>query len=73
MPDAAQGLTLWVVYEHPKDFPDEFVARRFVGDSATSDVLRAPTLAKLRAQLPPDLIYLPRDPSDDPVIVESWI
>lgn len=72
-------LSLWTVYDHPRDFPDHFVARRFSMRSGkpTSDVLTAPTLALLRKLLQDGVDYrltrLERAPDDDPVIVETWL
>jgi hypothetical protein len=74
-----QLLHIWTVYERPSDFPDEFVARLYlVGDGgtnygATSTVLRAPDLDGIRAKLPRGLWRVERSPTDDPVIVESWL
>ena len=39
----------------------------------TDDVLLDDTLDALRNRLPPGLVQMPRDPSDDPNIVESWL
>lgn len=72
-------LVIWTVYENPTDFPGEFVARpHFVGRGggkpvAAPHAIRAKTLAELRAKLPPGLILFPRDKSDPPQIVESWM
>jgi len=69
-------FSIWTVYDHPSDYPDCFVARRFELDTPTGDVITAPTLAALRAKLEvmADVGYcLPRDPRDDPNIVECWI
>lgn len=71
------ALGMWVVYAHPSDFPDEFVARRFTIDGgrecATDEILRAASLDALRRLAPPRLGRIPRNPSDDPVIVECWL
>jgi hypothetical protein len=69
-----QGLEIWAVYDHPKDFPDRFVARKFIYDRMTDKVITAPDLTTLRTHFQQrGLCRLPRDPSDDPVIVECWI
>jgi hypothetical protein len=49
------------------------VARKWILDQATNDVIVANTVAELREKLPPGLVQLSRDPGDDPKIVESWI
>lgn len=70
-------LSMWTVYDHPRDYPDVFVARRFEitrGLSGpTNDMFTADTLDELRRLLPPGLFCLLREPDDDPKIVETWI
>lgn len=66
-------IYLWVVYDHPKDFPDAFVARRFRDAQPTAEYFTAPDLQQLRGMLPKGLTRFPRHPSDDPVIVEMWM
>jgi hypothetical protein len=74
-----QVMSVWTVYDHPVDRPDCYVARRFliVGKSepiATPDALRSHYLSALRTEmLRRRLARIPRDPHDDPVIIESWI
>lgn len=66
---------IWVIYDHPADFPNHFVVR------VTWGLFKSPF-----AQLAPDLegarrlaidggasFCLGRDPGDDPVIAECWI
>ncbi|WP_371438317.1 hypothetical protein [Polaromonas sp.] len=71
--NAHSTLAIWVVYDSPIDFPGRFVARKWLGDQATSETLEGKTLDELRGHLPDGLYCLPRDESDDPKIVESWI
>lgn len=70
-------LSMWVVTQNPTDFPGKFVAREWlIGAGCQAATLNhhvADTLDHVRSMLPPELCRLPRDPSDDPVIVESWI
>lgn len=69
-------LSIWTVYQHPKDYPAQFVARRFEATNpltATTDLLQADDLNGLREQLPAGLYRLPRESGDDPVIVETWL
>jgi hypothetical protein len=72
-------LSVWKVYNRPKDYPDSFVARRFeTGNGkpdavATADMVTG-DLAMIRESMEMCGLYCrPRAPSDDPVIVESWI
>jgi hypothetical protein len=71
-------LAVWVIYRHPSDYPGLFVLRRqwagpggITHDPAPAKV--GPTLASVRAAVPPGLVRFLREPSDDPVIVESWL
>jgi hypothetical protein len=67
-------LSIWTVYDHPSDFPDRFVARRFVLDQPTEDYLYSEDIGSLRAVLMArGLTKLHRHPSDDPVIMETWL
>lgn len=72
---AAGDLLVWTIYEKPSDHPAFFVARPHSSrrGAPVAFVLLAPTLDGVRELLPPGLTRLPRDPTDDPVIVESWI
>lgn len=71
-------LSLWVVTDHPSDFPGHFVARRWtIADGAAQptdvyfhDAALAPLQERLRAR---GLFRLDRAPGDDPVIVEVWL
>jgi hypothetical protein len=69
-------LHMWSVYDHPKDQPNHFVARLWlIGDGKlipTNDMFIADTLEEVRSLLPPGLVCVPRDPGDDPVILETW-
>jgi hypothetical protein len=73
-------LTLWVVYDHPRDFPDHVVVRRqFVMQSSTTPITSADIggvyddLDQARADIPHGHFCIGRFPDDDPVIVETWI
>ena len=68
-----EKVTLWTIYRHPKDYPDKYVARKFILDKPTSEILIGDTLEELRALLPFGLTRLERDLGDDPLIVETWI
>ena len=68
-----EKVTLWTVYKHPRDYPDKFVARKFVLDKPTSEILIGNTLEEIRTLLPKGLTRMERDENDKPVIVETWI
>lgn len=72
------ALAIWTVYAGPLDYPDHFVARKFLVGChnqaiATNDMFVADTIEEVRALLPPGLTRMARTPSDDVRIVESWL
>jgi len=72
-------LSLWVVYDHPIDYPDAYVARlhEVSGQGrqrVTHHVLTADNLTEIRAALAAfGLTRISRSVEDDPVIVETWL
>ena len=66
------GLEVWTIYSSPSDFPGRFVARKFVLDQPTAEHVVGDTLEAVRRAIPPGLYRIPREPHDDPVIVEIW-
>jgi hypothetical protein len=75
---AEDALSIWVVYDHPTDWPDWFVARRHVayGPEAgpTADMILDRDLDHLRQDMEQrGLFRLHRFPEDDAKIVETWL
>lgn len=71
-------LDLWTVYDHPRDYPELYVARRWVvtagGIERTDDVRGAHLIDTLRDELiDMGLTCIRRADDDDPVIVETWL
>jgi hypothetical protein len=71
-------LSLWSIYDHPKDFPDDFVARMFhvdkSGSHPTNKLMVGPSLNQLRATMQrAGLTCLTRNKEDPPQIVETWL
>jgi hypothetical protein len=71
-------LSLYVVFDHPSDFPDSFVVREQIVRGGGSEIVMgdawtAPTLEEVRKLVPPHLHRLDRSPGDDPNIVEVWL
>jgi len=70
-------LAMWTVYDHPIDYPDKFVARRFDVDAGgpSASVIVMDDLDDLRDILAYDmqLTCLARSPEDEPQIVETWL
>jgi hypothetical protein len=71
------SLEMWTVYDHPIDFPNSWIARRWVVQGAaalpTNDTIISPDLPALRRALPPGLVCIGREPADDPTIREVWL
>lgn len=69
-------LGMWVIYDHPPDFPDKFVARRFFTGPrvilTSDDFVSSATLNGVRALLPDGLRNHGRAAHDEPKIVETW-
>ena len=68
------------VYEHPKDIPDSYVARAHILTHGVKAPYASPaiyiardTLDAVRAAIPADMVKMCRQPTDDPVIVESYM
>lgn len=70
-------LWMWVIYDHPKDFPDFYVARPQMIDGDRTQYgegLAHKDLDRLRALMAEQgRVCLARHPDDDPVIVECWL
>lgn len=64
---------IFVVYDHPIDFPDKFAVRLFDGAQPTNIVLLADTLKAARAAVPGHFLRVTRQASDEPHIVETYI
>lgn len=70
-------LYMWVVYDHPADYPDHYVVRTWATDGtgnafADPDVRLADSLEEVRACFP-EHVRLPRQEDDDPAIVEVYV
>lgn len=78
--DSSHAMLMWVVYDHPKDFPHHFVIRRWVLDlsegqmSAEQDAILCASLAEAHFALRDAgarVMIDSRDP--DPAIAEVWV
>ncbi len=71
------GLEMFVVYWNPKDYPNQFVVRRWLSGREAPEPKEVCavglTLDEVRGKLPPNLYRQPRYLNDDPCIVEVWI
>lgn len=66
-------LVYIVVYDNPRDYPGQYVARLFEDGRPTAKHVTGDTLQQVRAYIPADLVAIQRDKLDDPCIVETWI
>jgi hypothetical protein len=71
-------LTLWTVYEKPKDCPHGYVVREWYVEAGEGEPTPGPlnvfnTLAEARAHVPDGRVRMPREETDDPCILETWL
>lgn len=77
----ATTLNTWTVYRNTKDFPGLYVARRFELDKPTADHYADGEKKEVIKWIFEQAVKfgqgepycLPRQPEDDPVIVETWL
>lgn len=64
-----------VVYKHPADYPDKYVARIYDITQPTDAVIIKDNLRDLQKDISQNMAksFIPRDEKDDPCIVGSWI
>lgn len=71
------ALVMWTVYDRPKDYPDDVVARMYeVGAgkiTATDHVMKGEGESLRAVFLRAGLTRLARDPDDDANIMECWV
>jgi len=71
---APSSIGMWTVYDHPKDYPNAYVARLWNGTVPASDVILCTDIDELRGILQKKgFVKLMRQKGDDPVIMEVWI
>jgi hypothetical protein len=71
-------LSMWVIYDHPRDYPEKYVVRRHVVEypgtyRPTEDYSLHDTLNDARKAIPHWTVRLERHPQDDVVILETWL
>lgn len=78
-PDGIVQQTGFAIYDHPLDYPDGFVVRRWWVLMGPTDPVQdvvprfAKTLEEARAWIPRGFVRLQRMPGDDLSILETWI
>lgn len=67
-------LEIWVLYNRPIDCPDGFVARKFINNEPTSEVIKSQDIDLIRWQLRDrGLVPMPKHKDDAISIVECWL
>ena len=70
-------LDMWVVYKRPRDYPMDFVVRRWqIGHGRywpTNLFSVHRTVEDARAAIPDNTTRVQRFPDDDPAIFEVWL
>lgn len=70
-------MKIFTIYDHPRDYPDNFVVRGFdISDTGPAPDLNctlANTLEEARKAIPSGLINVGRFSDDDAAILEVWI
>jgi hypothetical protein len=68
----------WTIYDHPADYPHHYAVRQWFVTEGGGIVQKAVavlclTLEEARAQVPLGAHCFPREETDDPVIIETYI
>jgi hypothetical protein len=71
-------LSVWAIYDHPRDIPDKYVARRHdvfrnAPSRPSDEYVTADSLEEVRLRIPQGLYRMPRSAEDDPKIMEIWM
>ena len=73
------SLAMWTIYHPPVDYPAVNIVRRWLveheggGPMAISPPMSIPNSRRRRDAIPPEAdTCMPRTPSDEPSIVETW-
>jgi hypothetical protein len=71
-------LTFWTIYDHPLDYPNDYVVRAWdvtrKGENIPRETAtRHASLEDARRSLPLGLYKLGRFKEDDPAIAEVWL
>ena len=67
-------LPLIVIYDHPSDFPNHYVARLWNWNQPTNVYDTADTIEELQVKLPLDgMVWIDRHPLEDRAILGTWV
>jgi hypothetical protein len=77
LPNKDHAATIWSIFAHPPDSPDDYVVRETLTGPdwivVSPASLHAATLDAARAMLPPGVVEMVKSPSDADSLVEIWI
>lgn len=64
-----------VVYEHPNDYPEYYVARVFNVDKPTDTIMLKKNLSEIQDDIKENMnmVFFLRGAEDDPCIVGAWM
>jgi hypothetical protein len=66
-------MEIYVIYDHPSDYPNDFVCVLWRDKERVNVAGTAKTLEGARKFVPNGFMYFPPYRKDDPKIVETWI
>lgn len=76
-PRRTNALSMWVIYNHPSDYPNSYVVREWVIEAGHAKPCGRwfvrDTIEECRDALPPGLVNIGRQPEDEPQIMEVWV
>ena len=65
-------MPMFVIYRDPVDYPGKFVARVFDLNKPTPYCAIRDSYNEIVETVPEAMTRIPRDPHDDPKIIETW-
>lgn len=68
-----EGIVIFVIYKHPKDYPEGWIVRRWVGEQPDLIPAKAHSLEEARTLIPQGMVRFQRKRDDDESIFESWL
>lgn len=73
-PSKKNVIEMWVVYDNPTDYPGKFLARKWMGATATNDRIESSELSVIHEFLGGlGFVRVAPDPKDNPAIKEIWL
>lgn len=67
-------MTIYVIYDNPRDYPGKFVVRRWIGLQACAEPEGVfTTINEARTVVPAGAVFITPYDTDDPCIAEVWL